>query len=124
MFQILSNFEIVFIQSLKSEKYKTLPSLQGRGWVLLNIQLVLSGNGLYFSGIESQVFLHIITAFCKLPSLQGRGWGWVEISLKYFISSLILQAKSQFFQRPFNSSRAKIIFIFFISLQTFIIEFF
>jgi hypothetical protein len=32
---------------------------------LLKIQLILFGSGLYFSGIESQVFLHIITAFCN-----------------------------------------------------------
>jgi hypothetical protein len=73
------------------------------------IQFILSERGLNLTGILSQVFLHIMTAFSLAKSSV-----FDVISLKCFKSVGISQASFQFFQSPFFSSTARIKFIFII----------
>jgi len=47
----------------KLENFLISQKLSSNSNFLLKMQLILPSNGLYLSGIESQVFLHIITAF-------------------------------------------------------------
>jgi len=64
----------------------------------------LHESGLYLSGIDSQVILHIIKAFCLFGSTV-----FVVISLKYFISDGKCQASFPFFQIQSFRSVATII---------------
>lgn len=89
----------------------------------LKIRFTLFGRGLYFSGIESHVFLHMITAFFLFQILLSQKSGKISdddvvvICLKNFISFFILHGKSPHFQSQFFSSSASIMIILFFIIR-------
>lgn len=104
-------FDKNFIHELRSENQIVLFSTSSPFWEYFEeiIQLNLQERGLYDSGIDSHVFLHMMTAFFFLESIV-----FDVISLKYFISSGIFHARSLFFPSQFSLSTASMIENFFI----------
>ena len=81
--KILTNVAGIVIKELK---YKTKSSIGDHISsfliCLVSMQFILSDKGLYLLGIDSQVFLPIITAFCLFAAVTS-----VVIFLKYFRSA-------------------------------------